>query len=146
MTYSVEGESPLGETFSDFTKTRTVSVLGLYAGQDNQVAITLTTEEGKVYEGDVSIKTAPLPATFPSIEVTSLQQDKMEPGLHLVELLVANNGKFLPYSVMFDNQGAIRWFMDMSEQGQIAYTTYRLKNGNWLYLNWIDLLEVDDLG
>jgi arylsulfate sulfotransferase len=146
LTYTVEGESPLGETFPDYAKTRTISVLGLYPGQENKVSLTLTTEAGKVYEGNVSIETAPLPITFPFIEVTSLKQDKMEPGLHLVELLLANNGKFLPYSVMFDNQGAIRWFMDMSEQGQITYTTYRLKNGNWLYLDWIDLIEVDDLG
>ncbi len=47
---------------------------------------------------------------------------------------------------MFDDQGVIRWFMDLSENGQITYTPYRLKNGNWLYLNWIDILEVDDLG
>ena len=70
----------------------------------------------------------------------------MEPGFHLVEFLLANAGTFLPYTIMFDDRGAVRWYMDMSEQGQITYTTYRLQNGNWLYLNWINLLEVDDLG
>ena len=31
----------------------------------------------------------------------------------------------------------------MSDIGQIVYTTHRLKNGNWLYLNWQDLLAGD---
>lgn len=146
VAYTVAGESELGQAFAEYATNQQIPILGLYPDRDNEVNITLTTEAGEVYRGSVTVRTAPLPATFPSIEVTKLEQNRMEPGLHLLELLVANHGKFLPYTVMFDNQGVIRWFMDMSEQGQITYSTYRLKNGNWLYLNWIDLLEVDDLG
>lgn len=146
LTITVEGEQPISRTYDDFVTSRDVAILGLYPDRENKVAITLTTKAGDQYSGTEIIKTAPLPATFPSIEITELKPEKMAAGLHLVELLVANKGKFLPYTVLFDNQGTIRWFMDMSEQGQITYTTYRLRNGNWLYLNWIDLLEVNDLG
>ncbi len=143
---TVKGETPVIQTFDDWATNREIPILGLYPNVENEVAITITTKEGKSYRGLEKIKTAALPATFPSIEITQLRADKMADGFHLVDLLVANQGKFIPYTVLFDNQGAVRWFMDMSENGQITYTTYRLANGNWLYLNWIDLLEVDDLG
>lgn len=146
VSITVPGETPVVQEFDDYLNFREIPVLGLYPGQENELEITLTNKEGKVYEGTTSVTTKALPSGFPTIDVTTLQADKMEEGFHLVDLLLANNGKFLPYTVMFDDQGVIRWFMDMSEQEQITYTTYRLNNGNWLYLNWIKLLEVDNLG
>jgi arylsulfate sulfotransferase len=146
LTVTVPGETPVKLEFLDYLNFREVPVLGLYPGRENVLKITLTTEDKQEYSGTAVVATNALPTGFPTIDVTTLQPDKMEAGFHLVDLLLANNGKFLPYTVMFDNQGVIRWFMDMSEQEQITYTTYRLKNGNWLYLNWIKLLEVNDLG
>lgn len=146
VSITVPGETPVVQEFDDYLNFREVPVLGLYPGQENELKITLTNKEGELYEGTTSVTTKPLPSGFPTIDVTTLQADKMEEGFHLVDLLLANSGKFLPYTVMFDDQGIIRWYMDMSEQGQITYTTYRLSNGNWLYLNWVKLLEVDNLG
>ncbi len=146
VSITVPGESPVVREFTDYLNFQEVPVLGLYPDQENELEIILTTKDGEEYQGITKVKTEALPTGFPTIDVTTLQADKMEEGFHLVDLLLANNGKFLPYTVMFDDQGVIRWFMDMSEQGQITYTTYRLKNGNWLYLNWVKLLEVDDIG
>jgi arylsulfate sulfotransferase len=146
VSITVPGETPVVLEFEDYLNFREVPVLGLYPGQENELEIKLITQGKQEYKGTTVVTTKALPAGFPTIDVTTLQPDKMEAGFHLIELLLANNGKFLPYTVMFDNQGVIRWFMDMSEQEQITYTTYRLKNGNWLYLNWINLLEVDNLG
>ncbi len=142
----VEGRTPVKRTFSSFSKYHETPVIGLYADTLNKVGIQLTTSDGKVYSGEVQIKTDPLPAFFPTIDIAKIEREKMEPGFHMIEMLIANNGKFLTYTILFDDSGAIRWFMDMSENGQITYTTYRLKNGNWLYLSWINILEVDDLG
>jgi arylsulfate sulfotransferase len=146
VSITVPGETPVVQEFDAYLNFQEVPVLGLYPGQENELKITLTGKDGEEYEGATSVTTTPLPPGFPTIDVTTLQSEKMEEGFHLVDLLLANQGKFLPYTVMFDDQGVIRWFMDMSEQGQITYTPYRLKNGNWLYLNWIKLLEVDNLG
>lgn len=143
---TVPGETPFTQSFTEASRTHEIPVLGLYPGQENEVSITLTTADGSTYSGQETIKTLALPATFPTIDITTLERSAMEPGFHLIDLLIGNQGKFLTYSVLFDDQGVIRWFMDMSENGQITYTPHRIKNGNWLYLNWVNLLEVDDLG
>lgn len=143
---TIEGKQPVSRSFSAFEKFHQIPVIGLYPGQKNIVQLTLTSQKGKVYEGSVEIETPPIPFYLPDIEIKKIDRSRMEPGFHLADMLIANNGKFQTYTLMFDDDGVIRWFMDMSETGQITYTSYRLKNGNWLYLNWIDLIEVDDLG
>lgn len=146
VTITVTGKNPLVQEFTNLERIHEIPVLGLYADTLNRVNIELQTKEGKIYQGETILQTAELPAVMPEIAVTTLNRDQMEPGMHLVELQAANNGKFLTYTIVFDDAGDIRWFMDMSERQQITYTPYRLKNGNWLYLNWQNLLEVDDLG
>ncbi|MGB3800964.1 MAG: aryl-sulfate sulfotransferase, partial [Lewinella sp.] len=143
---TVLGEQPLERTFTESTDEHELPILGLYPNRLNTVTLEMETASGTVFHDTLTVETPPLPATFPRIVVTQSDRDRMEPGMHLIDLLLANNGTFLPYTVMFDDAGTVRWYMDMSENEQITYTPYRLENGNWLYLNWIDLLEVDDLG
>jgi len=142
----VTGEEPVSHDFSSFLLSHEVPVTGLYAGTDNLIQVTLTARSGNTYVGNLQVKTAPLPDFFPTIEITKLDRAKMEPGFHLFELLAANNGKFNPYTILFDDNGDVRWFMDMSEVEPFSFTPYRLKNGNWLYVSWVELYELDDLG
>ena len=146
VSITVPGETPATRSFPEPNRNHQIPVLGLYPGAENEVSITLTQEDGTAYTGTTFLKTVELPATFPTIDITTIDRPAMEPGFHLIDLLIGNQGKFLPYTVMFDDQGVIRWFMDLSENGQITYTPHRIANGNWLYLNWVNLLEVDDLG
>jgi arylsulfate sulfotransferase len=118
----------------------------LYAGISNSVTISLSNKEGKTYTGEFQVETEPLPNFFPDIEIVKLDRQNMEPGFHLIELLIANNGLFHSYTVMFDDNADVRWYMDMSSAKKISYSPLRLKNGNWLYLSWIDLYEIDELG
>jgi arylsulfate sulfotransferase len=142
----VDGEIPVLREFPVPAIQHSIPVLGLYPGVENAIQLDITTAEGISYTHHDTLRTNPLPASFPEIVVRKRKRDAMEPGFHLCELLIANQGKFIPYTVLFDDRGAVRWYMDMSEQAQITYTPYRLRNGNWLYLNWTKLLEVDDLG
>lgn len=142
----VTGRSPFSKEFSAFETNHSIPVLGLYADTINTVSVKLTTEADKEYIGNVQLKTEALPYFFPTVEIEKIDRTQMEPGLHLIEMLIANNGKFLSYTIMFDDNGDIRWFMDMSSPGQITYSGLRMKNGNWLYLSWIDLWELSDLG
>ena len=142
----IDGEIPVSKSFTNFGFDHNVPVIGLYSDTINTIKLTLTEEDGTIYKDELSITTAPLPDFFPSIDIVEKKKDKMEPGFHLVEQLIANNGKFLTYTIMFDDNGEIRWYMDLSSTGQITYSSYRLKNGNWLYLSWIDIFEVTDLG
>jgi arylsulfate sulfotransferase len=142
----VLGRSAITKEFSGFKSQHSIAVLGLYADTVNTVKVRLTTESGDEYLGDVQLETAVLPDFFPTIEIVKIDRAKMEAGFHLIEMLIANNGKFLSYTIMFDDNGDIRWFMDMSSVGAIAYSGLRMKNGNWLYLSWIDLWELSELG
>ena len=142
----VLGDIPVKKSFTASEKYHEVPVTGLYPGRENQILLTLTTSKGKVYQGIVTATTETLPDILPEIKISKIDRTRMEDGFHLVDMLIANNGKFLTYTLMFDDDGIIRWVMDMSFTGQITYSAYRLKNGNWLYLNWIDLYEIDDLG
>jgi len=144
----VAGKLPITKEFSAYNTSHAISVLGLYPDTINIVSVKLTTRKEKVYTGEVEIRTSalPKPKFFPSIEIAKLDRTRMEPGFHLIEMLIANNGLFQAYTIMFDDNGDIRWFMDMSSAGQIAYTALRLSNGNWLYLSWINIWELNELG
>ncbi|MFY0687083.1 MAG: aryl-sulfate sulfotransferase [Cyclobacteriaceae bacterium] len=146
VTIKVPGKIPVIKSFETFQEVHQVSVLGLYPDTTNQVELILTTADEKTYTGIIPLKTQKLPDFLPSVEVTKVQREKMEDGMHLVEMLIANNGRFHSYTIMFDDNGDIRFVMDMSHFGQISYSNLRLTNGNWLYLSWINLLEVTELG
>ncbi len=96
VSITIPGPTPVTRDFPETQRLHEIPVLGLYPGQANELSITLTTEDGKTYQGTTSLTTEPLPPTFPSIEVTTLQRENMEPGFHLIDLLIGNNGKFLP--------------------------------------------------
>lgn len=142
----IAGSIPVNKEFPAYNTSHSIPVLGLYPDTTNTVIVKLTTKNDRVYTGEIELKTSPVPDFFPTIEIVKTDRAQMEPGLHLIEMLIANNGKFLSYTIMFDDNGDIRWFMDMSSAGQIVYSALRIKNGNWLYLSWIDIWELSDLG
>ncbi len=143
---TVTGSVPVTKEFSTLSDRHSLPVLGLYPDTTNLINIVLTTEDGKIYNGSAEVTTSAIPDFFPAIEIEKIDRSLMEPGFHLIEMLIANDGRFHAYTIMFDDNGDIRWYMDMSGVGQISYTPLRLANGNWLYLSWIDIWELSDLG
>lgn len=144
--YTVLGSIPVSRNFSTSAYNHQIPIVGLYPNTDNKVSIEYKVSDTEIYVDTLMISTDPLPEFIPEIDVVKADRSRMEDGFHLIEQLIANNGKFLTYTIMYDDDGKIRWYMDMSSTGQITYTCHRLKNGNWLYLSWIDIYEVDDLG
>ena len=146
MSYTVEGLQPLTKHSSRLTTTHNIPIVGLYPDTVNSITITLEDKSGQLYEGTTQITTSPLPSFFPEIEIVKLDRSRMETGLHLLELLVPNGDKFDSYSIYFDDNGEVRWYIDLSEMRRIAFSIPRLKNGNSLYVSWIDVLELNELG
>lgn len=146
VSLEVQGDIPVKKSYANFSTRHSIPVLGLYAGQANEVKLQLTTQEGQQFTQSYTLSTDPLPSFLPTIEIDQIDRSKMEPGMHLIEMLIANNGKFQSYTIIFDDKGAIRWYMDMSSTGQITYSGLRNNRGNWQYLDWIDLYELSDLG
>lgn len=143
---TVQGKIPVNRSFNEYRRTHNIPVIGLYPDTTNLVSIILTDKNEQHYEGEIEIASDALPDLLPEIDIVKLDRSKMEPGFHLAELLIANNGLFHSYTIMFDDHGTIRWFMDMSSTEKISYSPLRLRNGNWLYVSWIDIYELNELG
>lgn len=142
----VAGAIPVEHAFPKFATSHKIPVLGLYPDTMNTVEVLLTTESGTQYAGELYVATNPLPGFLPDIDIVTLNREKMEPGLHLAEVLIANNGEFSAYPVMFDDRGEVRWFLDLSGVKPFPFTPHRLKNGNWLFVSWVEIYELNSLG
>lgn len=145
-TIRVMGPEPVEHTFPAFSTTYSLPVLGLYADTLNTVELILTSRDGQQYQGELYIPTDPLPDFLPKVEIVKSDRQRMEAGWHLAEVLIADDGKFGAYPMMFDDRGAVRWFIDLSALQPFAFTPHRLKNGNWLFVSWVELYELSDLG
>ena len=146
LSIRVKGDIPVEHTFSDFKELHQVPVLGLYPSRKNEVEVRLELESGDTFTKVYEVQTETLPSTFPEIEIVKRDKVLMEEGMHLFDMLIANNGKFLSYFILFDDNGEIRWYMNMSERGQITYSGDKNDKGSWLYLDWINVFEINDLG
>lgn len=146
VTIRVSGPEPVEHTFPAFSSSHSLPVLGLYADTLNTVELILTNRTGEQYTGELYIPTEPLPDFFPKVEVVTANREQMEPGWHLAEVLIADDGKFGAYPMLFDDQGAVRWYIDLSAVQPFAFTPHRLQNGNWLFVSWVELYELSDLG
>lgn len=143
----VLGERPLTRSFDDVVTAHSLPLLGLYADRENRVVIRLTDPEERRYAVDtLAITTPPLPDTFPNIEIQTSVESMMEPGWNLSSLAVSNDGSFLSYPIIFDQDGAIRWYLDLSEFGELSILTRRLENGHFAHGVGPSIYEYDLLG
>lgn len=97
-----------------------IPVVGLYAGTNNEVEITLHPEVGSPITQTLTIETEHLPEDLPTREVIVSQPDKMEPGLTLV-----NSDE---YKFAIDANGDVRWFLNFKSNNILTV----LPNGNIL--------------
>lgn len=143
--FKVLGESPIEQSFNEVSESLTVPVVGLYANTTNDVAITFTYEGGRVTD-TVKIKTNQLPAGFPSIKINALDRSNMESGLHGCDIHLANNGTFNSMPLIFDDQGQVRWYLDLSFNGKMISPFQRLNDGTVLMVSRHNIFEFDMLG
>jgi arylsulfate sulfotransferase len=113
-------------------------VLGLKPDRTYTVDVNLI-PGGRV--GTVFATTPPLPADFPTLLTVVSDPFAMEPGFTLIDCMRRANDDVRPdYTVMVDNTGEVVW-----------YTTHcfssgrQLANGNILYRNGADVIEMDFL-
>lgn len=141
----VLGDIPVEQTFTSPDTLFEVPVLGLYPDQSNKVQVTFTYEGGQEVV-ITQIQTPKIPAYFPGIRVNELVREKMEPGMHVMDLHFANFGKFRSYPILFDDNGVIRWYLDLSFHGAMTGPFQKIKNGNILVAGRNTIYEFDMLG
>ncbi len=157
VTLEVLGPEPVTHTFERLSLNHRLPVLGLYPGVRNNVILRLTTAEGDVDEDILTVKTDPLPGFFPIIDTTVTDKSKMEAGWTLSQYSVNPSGLLVDTDVqagrnlrglpfMFDASGDIRYYLDLTFLGGLAYEVGRLQNGNWIFGHDDNIYEYDVLG
>ena len=145
ISIEVTGASPIERSFDSIATSHVIPVLGLYADKLNKVAVSMHYPDGTVVD-TVEFQTGPLPDVFPVIEINKVDRSKMELGMHACDIHFANHGKFRSMPFIFDNQGAVRWYLDLSRYGAMLAPFQRLSDGNLLMVSRHQLHEFDMLG
>ena len=141
----VLGDIPMEQSFDTLGKSFEIPVVGLYPGRVNDVVVSLKFKNETRID-TVKITTNPLPEYFPRIEVNTLNRSKMEPGMHLCDLHYAKNGTYDSRPMIFDDNGEVRWFLDLSFFGDIIWPIQRLNDGALLVGGTNQIHEYDMLG
>jgi len=120
-----------------------IPVLGLRAGTTNAIVLSLIDSNGNVAYGAarLEIETPPLPADFPQLTTTVRNIRKMEPGVTL--MMVAPSGGGSGFLLAVDDAGRVVWYHRPSRSTGDAK---RMRNGNLLYIDFSDAVEIDMLG
>ena len=145
VSVKVLGDIPVQHSYEEIDTILSIPVLGLYPNQLNKVEVTLNFG-GQEVTDIVKIKTPEIPEFFPSIRVNTLEKDLMEPGMHAMDIHFANFGKFRSLPIIFDDNGQIRWYLDLSFHGAMTGPFQKIKNGNILVAGRRTIYEFDMLG
>jgi len=145
VSVKVLGDIPVEQSIEDFETNISIPVLGLYPNSLNKVEVTLDFEGGQQID-IIKIQTQEIPDFFPEIKVDKLKKEQMEPGMHALDIHFANFGKFRSAPIIFDDQGNIRWYLDLSFHGAMVGPFQKVKNGNILVAGRRTIYEFDMLG
>jgi arylsulfate sulfotransferase len=129
VSVSVVGKNPSATfpyTIEGYTTHHQVPVLGLYAGQANQVDLTVVTQNGQPQTFRQVLQTEPLPYDFPNLDVKVSKPEKMEPGLDLMTACLETN-----YTYLLDANGDVRGYFTNKNFGHCT-SMHVLKNGRLL--------------
>ena len=66
--------------------------------------------------------------------------------MHGCDIHFANHGKFRSVPIIFDDQGVIRWYLDLSRYGHMVAPFQRLSDGNLLMVSRHVIHEFDMMG
>ena len=145
VSVEVLGESPIKASYDIDSKNFEVPIVGLYPDTNNKVVFNIVHDTGKVTD-TINVLTGKLPVSFPRIEINKLDRNNMEDGFHLCDLHFAQNGKYHSSPMIFDDQGKVRWYLDLSFFDNILYPINLLKDGNFVVGGKNSIFEFNLLG
>lgn len=142
----VQGEIPVTRDFQDNSTAHTIPIVGLYPGRVNTVVFTLYRHHGTPEIQTLSITTAPLPDTFPVMEVNTSIPALTEPGWNLMDFAYTTGTGLIVNPFIFDPSGQIRWYMDLSATPGQAFPFERMANRNFVFGAGSSIYEYDIMG
>ena len=150
ISIKVLGDIPVEKSFPSVMSQQNlpinVPVLGLYPDKENRVMLTLQNSDNHVVTDTLEITTPPLPDFHPTPEINVLNKAQMEPGMHFNEVHIGNAGAFNSYPLVFDDNGDIRWYLDLSEFERITWPIQFNGDGTLFAIFGVTIIEYDMLG
>lgn len=146
VSLTVTGESELSKSFRAANKQHSFPVMGLYAGKENILLLEISDDFGNTYQDSLSIKTSKIPSFFPEVTIETADRSLMEPGLHFSELHIGNSGRFNSYPFVYDDNGDIRWYVDLSELNTITWPIKFTDRNTFYAISWNRYIEFDLMG
>ncbi len=143
--YKVLGLTAIEQSFDVEAKVLEIPVLGLYPDKKNQVVLNLE-YAGGVAVDTINIKTTPLANGFPDIEISKIDRTQMASGLHAVDFHFAQGGRYHSCPMIFDDQGQVRWLLNLSFNNKMMGPFQQLKNGRIMMAGRHVIYEFDMLG
>ena len=144
--YSVLGSYPISQRSEQPDMSVKIPVLGLYPNTENQVEIVFEDSKGIVIKDTVTIKTDSIPTSLPDISILKIDTTAMHKGMHLCDFSYGVNGKFHSNPFVFDNDGIIRWYLDLSALEKWSAPMNFNTEGNLIFGSQYNLYEYDLLG
>jgi arylsulfate sulfotransferase len=141
----VPGREEVVHLFKDGSTLHEVPILGLYADRMNVVFLTLIPRHGTPETKVLTVLTGPLPPSFPAIDIETADPSRMEPGMTFCILTLSGTPR-RSYPLMFDRNGEIRWYLDMTQYSGSAIPFERLSDGNFVFGLDESIYEYDMLG
>lgn len=149
ITYTVEGKTKDTEysyTTKEYSVRHEIPLMGLYAGQVNNVKLEVENENGEVLTHDLAVETEDIDSDFYTAEITQKNELKINDGLTYMK---PSSGELFA----IDNAGDIR-FLLTNESSEIF--NYNEETGHFI-LNTVseteedtklfnDLIEIDPVG
>ena len=129
VTVTVRGKNQYATfpfTLDGFITHHELPVLGLYAGQANEVDLNVAYQNGQIETSKQTLQTEPLPFDFPTLNVQVSKPAQMEPGVDMMIACLDSN-----YTYMLDANGAVRGYFTNKNFGHCTAMRV-LKNGRLL--------------
>jgi len=142
----VLGEIEISKDFEDESVVHSIPILGLYPNRDNTVILTLYAHNRTPETRTFSIPTGPLPDFFPEVKINTSHPDRIEPGMNLCSFSTSDGNTRMTYPFMFDRNGDIRWYLDLSRHSGWCVPFERIRNGRFVFGLSDSIYEYDMLG
>ncbi|MEQ8324963.1 MAG: aryl-sulfate sulfotransferase [Vicingaceae bacterium] len=146
LSVTVKGDVPISGTWGEYKREHHDAILGLYPNRNNLVELTISDAQGRYSKTEISITTSDVYDGLPDIQINSSSPEFAKNGLILSDFHIGNTGFFTSFPFAFDQNGVVRWCLDLREYKEIAWTTRRSRNGNLMYMTGGTIYQVDPMG
>lgn len=146
LSIQINGTGALSHQFPEKQEEHEHIILGLYPDTNNEVFLQITDDFENTILDTIYIQTQPIPSFFPEITINICNKNLVEPAWTFCDYSSGKNSHLETFPFIFDDNGTVRWYFNLSDKGNFVNPISRLKNGNVLYAFQDHVFEDDMFG